>query len=161
MTIRRPRHVARLLALAVLVGVSGITRPASAQVTTLNNLAFGTVVTGTTTSIAPTSANAANWKIHGSIGIAGIITLTLPSTLARAGGGGSMPVSFCSTCAVYRLNNSNVSGGSTFNPNALLILTIVVLSDLYIWLGGSVSPAGAQAPGSYSGTVVITVTPLL
>lgn len=138
-----------------------IPRAAVAQVTTLGNLTFGQVITGTTTSVLPTSASAASWRIHGSIGVAGIITITLPSTLARAGGGTGMPVSFCTTCAVYRINNSNVSGGTTFNPNALLILTITVLSDLYIWLGGAVNPPAAQAPGSYSGSVVITVTPLL
>jgi hypothetical protein len=134
---------------------------AHGQVTTLSPLAFGTVITGTSTSVAPTSASAANWKVHGKVGIAGIITLTLPSTLARTGGGTGMPVAFCSTCAVYQINNSSPVGGTTFNPNASLILTIVVLSDLYLWLGGSVNPPAAQAPGSYSGTVVITVTPLL
>jgi hypothetical protein len=142
---------------------AAVARPAAVhgQVTTLSDLAFGTVVSGTTTSVAPTSASAASWRIHGSIGVAGVITITLPTSLARSGGGGSMPVSFCTTCAVYRVNNSNVSGGTTFNPNSLLVLTILVLSDLYIWLGGSVTPPLAQSPGSYTGTVVITVTPLL
>jgi hypothetical protein len=72
-----------------------------------------------------------------------------------------MPVTFCSTCGVYRINNSNPAGGTAFNPNNALILTVVLLSDIYIWVGGSVSPPLAQTPGSYSGTMVVTVIPLL
>ena len=150
----------RGLGIAIAIALVIAPHTATGQVTTLSDLTFGTVITGTTTSVGATSASAANWRIHGSIGVAGIITLSLPSTLTRSGGG-SMPVSFCSTCARYRINNSNPAGGTTFDPNSLLILTIVLLSDLYIWLGGSVSPPLAQTPGSYSGTVVITVTPLL
>jgi hypothetical protein len=150
----------RWLGTFVAVGITCV-GTARAQVTTLSPLEFGTIVSGTTTSVAPTSPDAAAWRIHGSIGVAGVITLSLPSTLARSGGGGSLPVSFCTSCGVYRINNSNPAGGSTFNPNSVLILTIVLASDLYIWIGGSANPPLNQPAGSYSGTIVITVVPLL
>jgi hypothetical protein len=101
-------------------------------------------------------------RIRAVLGISGGFTLTLPSTLERVGGGGSMPVSFCSTCAVYRVNNSNPAGGTVFNPNVPVSgLTILVLANIYIWVGGSVSPPLGQPPGSYSGTVVLTIAPIL
>jgi len=149
-----------VVVVASLVALAGRSTVGKAQVTTLTPLAFGTIVTGTTTSIAPSSVDAASWRVHGSIGIAGVISIGLPSSLVRAGGG-SMPISFCSTCGLYRTNNSNPAGGTTFNPNLGLVLTITVLSDLYVWVGGSVSPPLAQAPGSYSGTIILTATPLL
>jgi hypothetical protein len=152
------RHLTALI-VAACVAVATPSH-AAGQVTVLSDLSFGTILSGTTTSVAPTSASAANWKIHGSIGVAGVITVSLPSSLTKSGGT-TMPVSFCSTCGVYRINNSNPSGGTAFNPNNALILTVVVLSDIYIWVGGSVNPPLAQSPGSYSGTMVITVIPLL
>ena len=151
---RRLAAVGAALSLAI-----GVTR-ANAQVTVLTPLAFGTVITGTTTSVGPSSASAASWRVHGSVGVAGVISISLPANLTRAGGG-SMAITFCATCGIYRINNSNPAGGTVFNPNAALILTIVVLSDLYVWIGGSVNPPLAQTPGSYSGTIVLTVTPLL
>ena len=154
----RARHLAAL-AVATCVAAATPSR-AAAQVTVLSNLSFGTILSGATTSVAPTSASAANWKIHGSVGVAGVITVSLPSSLTKSGGT-TMAVTFCSTCGVYRVNNSNPAGGTAFNPNNALILTVVLLSDIYIWVGGSVSPPLAQAPGAYSGTMVITVIPLL
>ena len=151
-----------LTALAVVAcGSSLIPARATAQVTVLSDLSFGNIFSGATTSIAPTNASAAGWKIHGSVGVAGVITVSLPASLTKSGGGATMPVTFCSTCGVYRINNSNPAGGTAFNPNNALILTVVLLSDIYIWVGGSVSPPLAQTPGSYSGTMVVTVIPLL
>jgi len=134
-----------------------------AQASRIQDLAFGTVVTGTTTSASVTGPSAAEWQIHVSLLSAlGSFTLTLPATLARAGGGASMPVSFCATCGRYRLNNSNVSGATTFNPSSTVTFSFLGLgSNVYVWLGGSVSPPLNQTPGSYSGTIVLTTSGLI
>lgn len=130
-----------------------------AQVTALADLRFGTVVAGVPTNIAATSSNAANWRIHYTIlALASNFTLTLPTALSRVGGGATMPVSFCSTCGIYRVNNSNPAGGITFNPANQVNLPLMVLNNnVYVWLGGTVSPTGGQSPGSYTGPVVLTV----
>lgn len=151
----------------ILAGLAAIAAPltparAGAQLTALRPLAFGTIITGTTTTVAATDASAAAWRIRGILGVSGGITLTLPSVLTRVGGGESMPVSFCATCAVYRINGTTPVGGTAFDPNTgVQGLYVVVLSDVYVWLGGSVSPPRTQAPGNYVGTVVLTVSALL
>lgn len=146
-----------LLAAVVPVGMT------AAQASTLQHLAFGTVVTGTTTSASVTGPGAAEWRIRVSLVSAlGSFTLTLPSSLARAGGGASLPVSFCSTCGRYRLNNPSVAGATTFNPSTTVSFSLLGLgTDVYVWLGGSVSPPLNQPPGSYSGTIVITTSGLI
>lgn len=146
---------AALLPLALLLAPSRGT----AQVSRLSDLSFGTVVAGTSASVTPESASGASWRIHYSLAaIASSFKLTLPGTLTRAGGG-SMPVTFCSTCGLYRLNNSNPSGATTFDPASTVSLGLIALGgNVYIWLGGSIAPPASQTPGSYSGTVVLTLS---
>lgn len=145
----------------------GATTPAHAQIQVLSgitqqrDLSFGTVITGTTTTIAPTAAGAAMWKMHGLIAIGGGFSFTLPTTLSRVGGGATMPISFSSTSAILRANNTDPTGGIVFNPNNSKALTVSVLSDIYIWLGAAVSPPLNQKAGTYQGTVVCTVAGLL
>lgn len=157
--LRRARALAGVAATAAAVLTPARTR---AQLTALRPLAFGTIIPGTTTTVAATDASAAAWRIHGVLGVSGGVTLTLPSVLTRAGGAESMPVSFCATCAVYHVNSATPVGGTPFDPNTgVQGFYVVVLSDVYVWLGGSVSPPPNQAPGSYVGTVVLTVSALL
>jgi hypothetical protein len=148
-----------LRSLALAAGL--LATPVHAQVTTVNTLSFGVVLAGTTTSIAPTSASAAHWRIEGVVGLGAGFSLTLPSTLARVGGGGSMPVTFCGTCGIHRLNNSNPTGGVTFNPQSTVSFGLLPLSTVYVWLGASVSPPPSQPSGSYVGTVILTYTGIL
>lgn len=147
---------------AALGGALGTPRPAAGQVTALRPLSFGTVVTGVPTTVGPASANAAAWRVRGVLGVSGGVDLTLPAVLTRAGGGATMPVTFCATCAAYRLNNASPVGAVAFDPRVGVHgLTVVVLSDIYIWLGGTVAPAAGQAPGQYVGTAVLTISALL
>lgn len=132
------------------------------SVTALTGLSFGTILSGTTTSIAPTVTGAMSFDIYGPLGLNGGWTLTLPTTLTRSGGGATMPITFCSTCGVFRISNTNPLGGVTFNPNAS-VLGISLLSALhvYVWIGGSVSPPLSQMSGQYTGTVVLTLAPII
>jgi hypothetical protein len=150
------------LLFSALATVSVVTS-AKAQASRIQDLAFGTVVTGTTTSTSVAGPSAAQWRIHVSLLSAlGSFTLTLPATLTRSGGGATMPVSFCATCGRYRINNSNVSGATTFNPSSTVTFSLLgVGSDVYVWLGGSVSPPLNQTPGSYTGTIVLTTSGLI
>lgn len=135
---------------------------ASAQVTTLAPLRFGTIVAGARSSVAPAAAGAGAWRIRGILSVSTLITFTLPTTLARVGGGATMPVTFCSTCAAFRVNNPNPVGAPSFNPSTgLQGIIVVVISDVYVWLGGAVDPPLGQQPGSYVGTAVLTIAHLL
>jgi hypothetical protein len=131
---------------------------AAGQVTTLQNLAFGTITSGTTTSVAKTSANATQWRIHVPVSLVGF-QLTLPTSLT--GPGPAIPVTFSSTDGVYRVNNNNPVGGTAFNPASFQAVVAGLGSNVYVWLGASVSPPLNQTPGTYSATVVLTTTGLL
>ena len=149
-------------AIAAVLFVTAAPISDAQSVAALTGLSFGTILSGTTTSIAPTVSGAMSFDIYGPIGNNGGWTLTLPATLARSGGGATMPITFCSTCGVFRVGNTNPLGGVVFNPNAG-VLGIVLLSPLhvYVWIGGSVSPPLNQMSGQYTGTVVLTLAPII
>jgi hypothetical protein len=131
---------------------------AAGQVTTLRNLAFGTITSGTTTSVAKTSANAAQWRIHVPVSLVGF-QLTLPTSLT--GPGTAIPITFSSTDGVYRVNTNNPVGGTAFNPASFQTVAAALGANVYVWLGASVNPPLNQTPGTYSATVVLTTTGLL
>ena len=158
----RRRHALRaLLVLGALIATGGVGTRASAQTTTkLNNLSFGTILTGTTSTVTLTSGNAAEWQYHQTLALVTSFTFTLPTAMTRTGGGGSIPLTFCSTCAAYRGTTNDPSGATTFNP-ASGTTTPVSLSNVYVWLAASVTPPLNQPPGSYSASVTLTVAALL
>ena len=135
---------------------------AAQSVHALAPLQFGTVLGGTTTSISPAGAGAMAFDLTGPLGTNGGWTITLPATLTRVGSSETMPVTFCSTCGVYRIANNNPAGGITFNPsNPVLGISLLSVIHVYVWLGGSVSPTSSQRPGAYVGTVVLTLAPII
>ena len=156
-----PRGLTLITSVLLLLGA---TRVASAQttVTALTGLSFGTIISGTTTTIASSSPSAMSFRIRANVGLSLGMSFTLPTTLTRVGGGGTMPVSFCSTCALYRVNRANPAGALPFNPDVgLLGLLLLVSSDVYVWVGASTSPPLNQPAGNYTGTVVLTIAAIL
>jgi hypothetical protein len=129
---------------------------AAAQVTTLRNLAFGTITSGTTTSVNKTSVSAAQWTFSGTFLLGGTFQLTLPTTLT--GPGTAIPITF-STSDGLRNTTNNPATGTSFNPHTSQSVPVAPLrTTVYVWLGASLSPPLNQTPGTYSGTVVLTVT---
>lgn len=145
--------------LIVALALAVAAERSESQVTALSDLRFGTLIAGVPTSVTATSSNAGSWRIHFTLlGIGTSFQLTLPTTMARVGGGATLPVSFCTTCGIYRVNNSNPASGTTFNPaNTINLPILVVGSNVYIWLGGTASPASNQQPGSYTAGAVLTL----
>lgn len=143
----------------LLVALSTGWATASAQTTTLRGLSFGTITSGTTTTVAKTSASAAQWRISGTFLLGGTFSLSLPTVLS--GPGAPIPVVF-STTDGQRNTTNNPSGGSSFNPATTQGIPLLSLpTTIYVWLGGSVSPPLNQTPGAYSAAVVMTVTGML
>jgi hypothetical protein len=129
---------------------------AGAQVTTLRNLVFGTITSGTTTSVDKTSVSAAQWTFSGRFLTGGTFQLTLPTTLT--GPGPDLPITF-GTSDGLRNTTNNPATGTAFNPHTVQTVPISLMgTTVYVWLGGSVSPPLNQTPGTYSGTVVLTIT---
>jgi hypothetical protein len=128
----------------------------AAQVTTLRNLVFGTITSGTTTNIDKTSANGAQWTFSGTFLLGGTFQLTLPTTLT--GPGTDIPITFRSFDGLHT-TTSNPVPGTTFDPHTTQTVPVSALgTTMYVWLGASLSPPLNQTPGNYSGTVVLTVT---
>jgi hypothetical protein len=146
---------------ALVLGVSLLGAPVASRaqtVTLMNSLSFGTIWTGSTTSVAYTAPGAAQWKVSSTLKLLNQVTFTLPTTLTRSDGK-TMSVTYCTTCAAYNTSNST-SGATTFNPNASYTIGLIALSPIYIWLGASVSPPLNQPAGTYTGSVVLTVAGL-
>jgi hypothetical protein len=131
---------------------------ATGQVVTMRNLAFGTILSGTTTSVSKTSANSAQWRFTGLFALGGSFVLTLPTTLA--GPGTAIPLTF-STTDGQRSTTNNPLTGSAFNPHNSQSVAVLFNGTVYVWLGASVSPPLNQTAGTYSATVVLTTTGML
>lgn len=149
----------RRVALLVALTVAGAGREAAGQVTTLRDLAFGIITSGTTTSVSKTSASSAQWRFTGTFPLGGTFSLTLPTVLT--GPGPAIPITF-GTSDGQRSTTNNPATGSSFNPHTTQTIGIItLLRTEYVWLGGSVSPPLNQTPGTYSATVVLTTTGML
>lgn len=139
-----------------------VTSVPAQTVTPRSNLAFAAVISGTSTSIDPRASSAMSFDINTAVPVSLGWSLTLPTVLTRTGGGATMPITFCSTCGVYRVANPDPAGGITFNP-ASGVAAISLLSPLhvYVWVGGAVWPPLQQLPGSYTGTIVLTLAAII
>jgi len=130
-------------------------------IATLSDLNFGTVIKGVATSVAPAAVNAGEWLVSGSANAFVIITFTLPTQLTniQALPGSTMPISFGATSAIWRRSTNNPAGGTAFNPavGAVGRLGPPPNVNMYIWLGGTVTPAPTAKPGIYQGNVVVSL----
>ncbi len=146
---------------AAMLGSLGLmlaSAEANGQVVAMRNLAFGTILAGTTTAVSKTSANSAQWRFTGTFALGGSFVLTLPPALT--GPGPALPISF-STTDGQRNTANNPAGGTSFNPHSSQSVPALFNGTIYVWLGASLSPPSNQVPGAYSGTVVLTVAGML
>jgi hypothetical protein len=130
--------------------------PVAGQVAKLRDLAFGTITSGTTTSVSKTSASAAEWSFTGSTILGANFQLTLPTVLN--GPGATLAITFSTTDGIYRKGTNDPTGGTVFNPHNPVSIGLLQSGTWYVWLGASVSPPLNQKPGTYTGTVVLTTT---
>lgn len=143
--------------LAVLVA-AWIPAEATGQVVRMRDLSFGTILSGTTSSVSKTSANSAQWRFTGLFALGGSFVLTLPTTLT--GPGTAIALTF-STTDGQRSTTNNPSTGTSFDPHVSQSVSVLFNGTVYVWLGASVSPPINQQAGTYSATVVLTTTGML
>ncbi|HEY7683879.1 MAG TPA: hypothetical protein VH879_14630 [Gemmatimonadales bacterium] len=149
----------RCFALLVLALIA-VTRPLTgqSQVTGIRNLAFGVVIRGVQTSVAPADPiKSGRFYVRHQLNRQVRVAFTLPTQLPRVGGGGNLPITFRATDAIAQGTAGN-SVPVTFNPNNPITFTLTTSADFYLNLGGRVSPAAGQATGNYQGTVTLTCT---
>ncbi len=126
-------------------------------VITMNNLDFGDVYIGYSKTVAHTDAGAAKFRTyHTRPGNRNLqITFTLPSSLVYSSY--SVPITFGPTTSAYSLTDLP-TGRTNFDPQTPLYYYGIRRDiNLYIWLGGSVNIPTNVIPGTYTGTITITV----
>lgn len=128
----------------------------------LNGLNFGTVIPGTPATIGPKSALAGKFVLHGQKNAEVRITFTLPAVLQA--GVNLMPISFADDPVAGKLacqrNQDQQTNCTTYTPSTALLVRIrnnpPPQNTFYVWIGGKVSPAVGQVPGTYTGQVTMT-----
>lgn len=128
---------------------------AQISVAPVRDLNFGPVISGLPTYIGPSHPTRSGQFQVITPPLARVqVRFTLPSQLDGPAGA-TMPINFANNDALH------VDGGvdgvpSTFNPKATRNFQ-VTSGTAFVFLGGTVSPATAQAPGTYTGTVTLTI----
>ena len=127
------------------------------QVTPQRDLDFGNVIPGTPKAVGITSATSGLWLVQGTAGSEVDIDFTaLPANLTS--GVNNMPIVYSATDAGHNPIN-DATTAITFNPATGTTTDIgTPAGTLFVWIGGTVQPAGAQVSGLYTGTITLTAT---
>jgi hypothetical protein len=165
---RRVRGGAAVLAAVVLAAMP--TR-ASAQTATMNakatvvaplsvspywSLDFRTVTRNRTTTVPYNDIWSGAFSVNGLAGSQIAVSFSLPVTLDRMGGGGSMPIGAWTGC--HNATNSSGAGCATFTPSASALNLTIPGGVRYFFIGASVTPALSLPNGSYVGTITLQAT---
>jgi hypothetical protein len=128
----------------------------SVTLTALQPLAFGTMVPGVVEAVAVTDAwRRAAVRLDGSGQT--LIRFVLPATLSD-GKGNTIPLTFGTTSAGY--TTPKQASVSTFDPQTGTKINLKSAGgSATVYLGGTAMPAAKERAGTYSGTVVIVVSP--
>lgn len=121
-------------------------------VTGARDLAFGNVFPGVAKAVGVAAATSGRFDLTGQASANVDLTFTLPANLTS--GANNLPIGTWTGCT----NGTNTTTGCTaFTPSASATSTAFSgAGALFVWVGGTVSPAANQAAGSYTGTVTMT-----
>ena len=151
----------RFTLLLVIAALLTASRPATAQITVspVRNLAFGPVIVGVPTYIPPSHpVRSGQFRVTAPLLSRVRFRFTLPNQL-NGPAGATLPISFGNNDAIAT-GTAPSSVPVTFNPKAAAVFRIVTSTTIYVFSGGTVSPAGNQRQGNYTGTITFTVTVL-
>ncbi len=125
---------------------------ANLGVARVTDLAFGTVFPGFARTVDPITggASAGSFSLTGQANAQLNLTWSVPANLTD-GGTNLLPVAFT---ASYNTTNSQATSTSLTIPDNTKRLSGT--GQAFVWIGGTVTPAGNQAVASYSGTVQLT-----
>lgn len=113
------------------------------------DLAFGTVYPTFLRTVATGAVGAARVLFAGSAGAEVNVTFTtLPATLTGPGA----PISI-SYSAAHALTAAGVQ--TTFTPASGATTLLSGIGELFVFLGGAITPAAGQVAGAYGTTVVV------
>ena len=145
--------------LAGLLLLLGVARPAAAQFSAVGtrDLAFGSIIPGVIATVAPMDpVKSGVFDITANQGTRLRLDFTLPTRLVSAGGA-QLTINFANGDAIL-LETAPGSTPNSQNPKSMKPYTMINGNQLKLFLGGNVSPTGGQATGTYTGTVMLTIT---
>jgi spore coat protein U-like protein len=117
------------------------------------NLTFGNVFPGVNATVPLTGAGAGRFDVSGQASAPVNLAFTaLPTDLTLLSN--NLPVSFT---AGYNAANS-AAGATPFAPGSGAAASLSGTGTLFVFLGGTVTPAVNQVAGTYTGTVTLQVT---
>jgi len=144
-----------LLLLAALVAAPSAT--AQVSITGIRNLTFGPVIVGIPSSIGPSHpTKSGQFRITAPLNSKVQIRFTLPDALTGPSGA-QLPITFGSNDAMA-VGTGPGSTPITFNPKATRNPQFQPSTAYDVFIGGTVTPAGNQQPGSYAATITLTIT---
>ena len=145
--------------LLVLLPALAAAPSAAAQVsiTGIRDLTFGPVIVGIPSSVGPSHpTKSGQFRITAPLSSKVQVRFTLPDALAGPGGA-QLPISFGSNDAMA-IGSAPGSTPITFNPKATRNPQFQPSTAYDVFIGGTVTPAGNQQPGSYAATITLTIT---
>lgn len=115
-------------------------------------LDFGSVFPGANKTIGVVAPTSGQFALTGQNSAAVNVSFTLPTNLVS--GTDNLPIGTWTGCH----NTSNSTAGCTsFTPSAAASASAFSgTGSLWVWVGGTVSPAANQPAGTYNGTVTLT-----
>lgn len=118
-------------------------------------LTFGVVFPGLSRHVLRTDpVGSGEFSVSGQKFLQILLQFTLPASLTGPGGS-AMPLGFGSNDAGYSPTTIGAQVG--FDPNAGAAVQLDKNGRGSVFLGGTAQPTTAQAPGTYTGIVVLTV----
>ena len=141
------------------IGVAADISTTALSISQTADLDFGAVVPGIAVTInARTNPAAGLFEIHGNRNAEIAVTMTLPTQLST--GFWTMPISFGATSGCWR-RQAPQGGCTLWDPTTVLVERIrnnnPPNNTFFVWIGGTVSPAAAQNPGMYLGSITLSV----
>lgn len=126
------------------------------SVTPSSDLTFGTVLPGIPTAVPSTDATrAGTFEIRGESNASVRIEMILPPAMISASAA-QIPLAFGPNDGSASSNRGQ-GNRILFDPWQPLITVLGRNGRLYVRIGGTAQPASAQAPGSYSAIISLTV----
>ncbi len=160
-------HTASKLSLAVVALLAIGTTTVQAQTANINatatvqtpltlsgqaDLAFAAVFPGVAKTVLSTDPGAGRFLIAGQAAAEVNVTFSLPTQLTS--GANNLPIG---TFTGGQFATNTQASQTALVPTAPTVTNIGAGGNLFIWLGGTVTPAFGQAAGAYTAPITMTV----
>jgi hypothetical protein len=149
-----PPATAQSTATASISATAGVVTFAALTAMGVADLDFGVVLAGTSVTPPNLATDAGRFDLTGEPSATITLTYTLPTDLT--GPGGAIPVSFGSADGL--LWDPYPTAFTTFDPGGAFATALDVAGALTVGISGTVSPPIGTLPGTYTGTITLSVS---